>query len=234
MEIKRQLKKLLWKHLISSTRNSVALQRLQGVLSGMGYVPWTSSAVSPVAVETMLNDIVINRRSTIVECGGGVSTFLTARLLKELGREDAHVYTIDDNQAWVDVLRDSLVKYEIEEYVTIIEAPLQPTDLARSASGTWYSTDALKACDGLNAIDLLFVDGPKAGAGPNRLARYPALPFFADRLSERCTVVLDDIDREGEAEIAAAWSDRFGMDFDHRLLHGSIAIATRGSAFNYT
>lgn len=108
MEIKRQLKKLLWKHLISSTRNSVALQRLQGVLSGMGYVPWTSSAVSPVAVETMLNDIVINRRSTIVECGGGVSTFLTGRLLKELGREDAHVYTIDDNQAWVDVLRDSL------------------------------------------------------------------------------------------------------------------------------
>src|SRR5690606_18547556 len=70
----------------------------------------------------------------------------------------------------------------------------------------WYEASVFADID---TIDLLIVDGPPATTG--QLARYPALPLLAERLSPGAVVVLDDAERDAEAEIARRWCEEFGF-----------------------
>ena len=67
-------------------------------------------------------------------------------------------------------------------------------------SWLWYDLDAL---EDVTSIDMVIVDGPPGNI--QRLARYPALPLLADRLSDKAVVVLDDCFRHAEKEIVARW-----------------------------
>lgn len=206
-------------------RDAIAMQRL-GALSGP-YVPWTLMAMRPSAVTTILNDVVINRRATIVECGGGVSTIYLARLLKALGV--GHLHTIEDDAGWASQLRDLLSQDQLDRRVTVTEAPLAPCQL-HGYEQPWYSEHALRAVPA-EGIDLLLVDGPVAYGHGKRHARFPALPFFHSRLAPGCTVVLDDITRRGEQEVIDRWEHEFDLCFERRFIDGSIAIARRGDGF---
>jgi len=66
------------------------------------YLPWTIASMRPSGLVKVLNDIVVNRRYCIVECGGGVSTYYIASLIKERG---GHLYTIEHDKAWVSILK---------------------------------------------------------------------------------------------------------------------------------
>lgn len=229
--MKRSLKVLLWKHLLADIRNGRALHHLQALLAPDRYLPWTSAVVNPAALVPLLNDIQVNRRSVIVECGGGVSTILIGRLLEQLGRSDAHLYSIEHDAEWVRELNGLVRTFEIDDWVTIVEAPLVRTSHSHSVDALWYSTETLNAVEGFSDVDLLFVDGPPAHAPSQQHARYPALPYFIDRLGTRFCVILDDISRRGEHEIVQAWADQYDMAFEERILHGDYAICTRGDAF---
>jgi len=58
-----------------------------------------------------------------------------------------------------------------------------------------------------------------------------AVPVLKDKLSERCTVVLVDIDRQEEMEITKEWEVQIGVSFRFLHLHGNIAVGHRGQAF---
>jgi hypothetical protein len=64
----------------------------------------------------------------------------------------------------------------------------------------WYGQSVL---DDVDAIDMLIVDGPPSATG--ELARYPALPVLADRLSEGASVLLDDAARDDEQRVIERW-----------------------------
>jgi predicted O-methyltransferase YrrM len=192
-----------------------------------GYLPWSGSSIRPSALVSILNDIVINRRSFIVECGSGISTLYIGRLLQQKG---GHLVTIDHDAHWSVLLRDILKEEGLENTVTVIHAPM--CDSAHSLEGNqWYDETAISSVLNGQVIDLLLVDGPLAYKPEIRLARYPAVPFFASQLSENATIVLDDIHRKGEREIVKRWNREFGFTFEVRRRNGGIAIGTRNKKF---
>lgn len=191
------------------------------------YTPWSGMAMRPSAVTTILNEIVVNRRTSITECGGGISTLYIARLLAQLGRGSLH--TIEHDPGWASVLQELLERAKIESFVTVTVAPLAPSRLALDGQ-LWYSDEVL---DGLGAdsIDLLLVDGPVAFDAARRHARYPALPYFASRLAKNCTLIIDDIWRQGEQGVVDRWELESAFRFERRFTEGGIAIARRGEGF---
>ena len=188
-----------------------------------GYVPWSGSAIRPSALVSILNDIVINRRTSIVECGGGVSTLYIGRLLNQRG---GRLVTIEHDEVWSSMLRNILQEEELQDVVTVIHAPMSDSHHALEGN-QWYDERAVSEALSGQRIDLLLVDGPLACGPDIQLARYPALPFFAEQLDANATVVLDDIQRKGERRIARLWADEFGFHFDIRRRDGGIAIGNR-------
>jgi hypothetical protein len=208
------------------------------------YLPWSSSAMRPSGLVTVLNDIVINNRSRVVECGSGISTFYMARLLKQRG---GHVVSIEHDERWAHTVAEMLEAEALSEHATVIFAPLAKSQHSWNGS-LWYDEDRLRciadklqspvpigsdrsAVIGNGAIDLLLVDGPPAYEKESRYARYPAVPFFKSSLASNYTVILDDIDRRGEQEIIERWERELCIAFDRRFMNGTIAVGRSRESF---
>ncbi len=203
-----------------SSHDAVALQIL-APLSNI-YQPWNPSAIRPSALVKILNEIVLNRRSCIVECGGGISTVYIAQALKQ--QHKGHLYTIEDNLNWIEILKSLLEEQGLSEYVTIIPAPLVTCQFSLE-NNLWYDLSVFRSHIEPRTIDLLLIDGPPAYDRSRRLSRYPALPMLRDFLAPNLTIILDDINRSGEAEILVKWANEFGLTFEKHLYDGDIAIA---------
>ncbi len=184
-------------------------------------------SMRPSGLVKVLNEIVINRRSCIVECGGGVSTFYIARLLKEKG---GHLYTIEHDKEWVEVLQGLLAEQGLDKFVSVIFAPLVKTQLAVNA-GSWYNESIIQKALATIKLDLLIVDGPPAYQKSLSQARYPAVPYFKEFFSEDYAIVLDDINRKGEQEILLKWENQLGICFERYLIDGSVAIGRAKKSF---
>jgi len=184
------------------------------------YFPWSGYAMRPSGLIEVMNDIVLNHRSSIVECGGGISTVYIAQLLKNRG---GHLYTIEHNQKWFDFLQDFLQKEGIDHLVTLIYAPLTSTSLSLENT-PWYNLESInKQLSQEQKIDLLLVDGPPAYEEHIKYSRYPAVPYFLPQLADDFTIIIDDINRTGEQEIAYKWQKILNLDF--AIKPGDIAIA---------
>lgn len=190
---------------IKEIRSDVFAAQILSSLNGK-YVPWTMPALRPAALATLLNDIMINERETIVECGGGVSTIYIARLLKQMNR--GHLYTIEHDARWLEILREQI--HGEEDRVTLIHAPIQSP--GKTLQGEWYNEDiVIQRLKGVQ-IDLLIVDGPNETL-ENPQARYPALPILQPLFSKTCAVALDDVNRKGERAILAEWQKKINLRF---------------------
>src|SRR3954454_2746330 len=149
--------KLLNKFLLDATRDRkdvLAMQALAPLSSG--YLPWSQAAMRPSGLVAVLNDIVINNRSSVVECGGGVSTFYIARLLKSRG---GHIYSIENDETWANLLQKSLDDEGLHEQATVVYAPLAKTQYSWDGA-QWYDEKKLAPIIAGPKVDLLLVDGP--------------------------------------------------------------------------
>jgi predicted O-methyltransferase YrrM len=174
----------------------------------------------PSAVSTVVSEIAIRRRCHIVECGAGVSTLYIARLLRERG---GHLWSIEHDPKWADLVSEWLVEEQLTHQASVIVAELSPSHSGYGAP--WYAEEVLTAALGSLRVDLLIVDGPPATAPYARTARYPAVPYFKDRLASDWTIILDDVHRRGEYEIAQRWARELSVPFEYRSLEG-IGIAS--------
>jgi hypothetical protein len=188
------------------------------------YIPWTVGSLAPRALVGVLNDIVFHNRQVIVECGGGASTFFIGRLLHE--RQSGKLYTIEHSQNWARWLEDGIGREGLNERVSVIVAPLRSSPLAWDTNDAWYDDKEIISSLGSTMIDLLIIDGPPAYTTETRHSRYVALPFFYDHLSDTASVVLDNIDRQGERAIVDRWQRETDLDFIVRRDLG-IAVGTR-------
>ena len=154
----------------------------------------------PAAILAILNEIVINQRRMVVECGSGNSTVFMARLFAQHGI-DGHVESIDHDRGWAALTAAALARDQLERFATVTYAPL--------VDG-WYQRERLPACE---EIDLLVVDGPPAYDRGLELAREPALDAFWDRLAPNATIVLDDARRPAERNLIGSWERRREIQF---------------------
>jgi predicted O-methyltransferase YrrM len=215
------LRRLYWsyaRHGSQYRRDSLALQALTPL--ARTYVPWTHFALRPNAVVRVLNDIAVNRRTVVVECGGGVSTLFIARLLRERGGQ---LITIEESAEWAGSLDGQIRKERLAEHASIVHAPLGEVRLADGSHHLWYAPEPIAFLAARRDIDLLIVDGPVAERVPE--IRYPALPWLWRSLVPGATVVLDDVDRLAEQRIVNRWRDELGVPFDVRFLSG-LAVGT--------
>jgi hypothetical protein len=192
------------------------------------YAPWNAFAMRPAGLAAVLNDIVANGRTHVVECGSGVSTLYIARLLSERG---GRLQTIEDDRRWGELLAGELASEGLHQHATVTIAPLEPTAIGWDGEDArWYSTSILERAV-TEPIDLLLVDGPSAYTRRTRHARYPALPYFHPLLEPDSTIFLDDVARRGEREVLGRWEQEFDMRFERRYVRGRIAIARSPHSF---
>lgn len=218
----RQATNWFYNDVVLEIRDIKAMQQLAPLYDG--YLPWSGASLRPTTIAYLLNDITIHRRSSIVECGSGLSTLFIATQLERLGRTAGFV-SVDHDASWQEIIREELERRGVGHRVQLVHAPLTNTEHAWENEGAWYDTTILDREIPSEGIDLLFVDGPPANRSGLAHARFPAVPFFQSRLDPACKVVLDDGKRRGETEIASKWASLLGRSFKLDRLSGNIYVS---------
>ncbi|MEX1212869.1 MAG: class I SAM-dependent methyltransferase [Balneolaceae bacterium] len=218
----RQMTNWFYNDVVLEIRDIKAMQQIAPLYDG--YLPWSGASLRPTTIAYLLNDITIHRRSSIVECGSGLSTLFIATQLERLGRR-ADFVSIDHDASWHEIIREELERRGVAHRVQLVHAPLKESPYAWKKEGTWYDTTILESETPAEGIDLLFVDGPPANRPGLSHARYPAVPFFQSRLAPESKVVLDDGKRRGETDIATKWSQQLERPFNLDRLSGNIYVS---------
>lgn len=193
--------------------DEMALNKLLNLFDTKIFIPLTKWSISPKEVLHICNDITINKRSSIIEFGSGFSTFSIAQLLKN-NQIEASFVTVENDAEWAKELKGLLSKMNLEKFVKIVVVPITNVNdsISKTEQKTWYDSEALKKCLGSKLkFDLVVVDGPVGDSTP--YARYSAIPFLKDRLTDDFSVFLDDTHRPEEIEIINEW---------HQLLGGEL------------
>jgi hypothetical protein len=209
-----------------SDRDAMAMQYLSPLYRT--YLPWSAASMGPASIVIVLNEILVNHRRSIVECGSGVSTYFIAKILQGSG---GRLLTIDDNDRWLLTVKSILRQENLDHCVTFLHAPLAPCDLA-PGEPQWYDTKILdSAMHEISKIDLLLVDGPPACTPGTEYSRYPAGPYFKSNFADDFTILLHDIDRAPERKLMTLWGKCLGVRFEVRLSDDRIAIGRTAAAF---
>jgi hypothetical protein len=156
-------------------------------------------AGSPDFLLKIAEEVMRSKPLTIVECSSGTSTVVLARCLQLNGK--GHLYSLENSPEYANKSRALLAKHELTDWATVLDAPL----VTRNTETPWYDESAIPVQ--MPHVDMLVVDGPPHMTAP--LARYPALPRLHPRMSDRCTIMVDDADRKDEVEMLRRWKEEF-------------------------
>lgn len=146
--------------------------------------------------------VLEHRPRLVVDLGSGQSSVWMAGAMRQAGY-DGRVVGVDHEEQYARATEELARRQGVSDWLTVIHAPLVDETIGGRAVN-WYDQGALTS---LTGIDLLCVDGPPAQGVEQ--ARWPALPFFRERMSAGGRVVLDDMIRVDERQIAQDWLTRF-------------------------
>jgi predicted O-methyltransferase YrrM len=199
------------KEITQTFRQLEALQNLNAVLPATDVLPATRGwAASPDLLLVLVDLMISERPSLVVECGSGASTLWLALAMRRFG-VDGRIIALDHDPVFGGKTRDLLARHDVGDLAEVRDAPLESFSL----DGETYSWYARQAWEDLTEVDLLFVDGPPATTGHQ--ARYPALPLLSGSLSRVVTVVLDDLVVPDMQKVLRLWLDAY-PEFDSDLL----------------
>ena len=205
------LEKELKKEIRQTFRQLEALQNLSAVLPANDVLPATRVwAASPDLLLVLVDLVIAERPSLVVECGSGASTLWLALAMRKFAI-DGRIIALDHDPVFGSKTRGFLARHDVADLAEVRDAPLETFSL----DGETYSWYARRAWEDLKGIDLLFVDGPPATTGHQ--ARYPALPLLAGSLSPVATAVLDDLIVPDMQKVLRLWLDAY-PDFDSEIL----------------
>jgi predicted O-methyltransferase YrrM len=192
-------------------RQLETMQNLNAMLPASDVLPATRGwAASPDLIALLVDLVISERPSLVVECGSGVSTLWLALTMRQF-EIDGRIIALDHDPVFGDKTRAFLARHGVQDLAEVRDAPLESFSL-EGESYSWY---ARRAWQDLTGIDLLFVDGPPAATGHQ--ARYPALPLLSGSLSPAATVVLDDLVVPDMQKVLRRWLD-VHPDFGSELL----------------
>src|ERR1700758_609512 len=207
----RRLEADTGKEVRQTFRQLEALQNLSAVLPAGGVLPATRGwAASPDLLVVLVDLVITERPSLVVECGSGASTLWLALAMRRF-EIDGRIVALDHDPVFGAKTRDLLARHDVRDLAEVRDAPLESFSL----DGEDYSWYARRAWEDLKGIDLLFVDGPPATTGHQ--ARYPALPLLGGLLSPVATAVLDDLVVPDMQNVLRLWLDAY-PDFGSEIL----------------
>jgi len=181
------------------------------MLPASGVLPASRGwAASPDLIAVLVDLVMAERPSLVVECGSGGSTLWLALAMRRFGI-DGRIIALDHDPVFGAKTREFLARHGVEDLAEVRDAPLESFSL----EGETYSWYARAAWEDLTGVDLLFVDGPPAGT--NHQARYPALPLLHGSLSPVATAVLDDLVVPDMQKVLQRWLDAY-PEFSSELL----------------
>ena len=199
----RRIETRLGTELRQTFRQIEAIQNLNAILPASDVLPATRGwAASPDLILVLVDQVIAQRPSLIVECGSGASTLWLALALRRFGI-DGRIVALEANPAFANKTRGFLARHGVSDVAEVRDAPLEDLSLA-DGSYRWYARRAWKDLAG---IDLLFVDGPPAATGPK--ARYPALPSLREALNPASIVIVDDLLVPDMQESLRLWLDAY-------------------------
>jgi predicted O-methyltransferase YrrM len=199
------------KEIRQTFRQLEALQNLSTLLPATDVLPATRGwAASPDLLVVLVDLVIAERPSLIVECGSGASTLWLALAMRRF-EIDGRIIALDHDPGFGGKTRGLLARHDVGDLAGVRDAPLESFSL----DGETYSWYARRAWEDLTGIDLLFVDGPPATTGHQ--ARYPALPLLSGSLSPVVTVVLDDLVVPDMQKVLRLWLDAY-PDFSSEIL----------------
>lgn len=193
------------KDIFWAQQENACLQYLLNLLGPGNYLPHTEMAMSPITICHILNEIIINKRSSIIEFGAGNSTIYIAKIIKSFGLR-VKFYSVDSNEGWINCVTENLVALCVQDAVELIYAPVKETSGYASvlaSSYKWFDSDVIRKKIDSEKFDLIIVDGPTGKLCP--FSRYPAIPFLLHNFAESYTIFLDDAGRTDEAQILNEW-----------------------------
>ena len=194
----------------ASIKNKINLNEARLKLGNLGSstpLPWSNFSTNPIIICELIENASLPQIGNIIECGSGISTLYLASVIKSKG--NGHVYSIEDDQKWADITYAYLKQCNLENYCTIIVAPLKDLEID-GLKTKWYDIFQTELNIPTQSCGLLYVDGPK-GKGENDLRRYPAIPQLKDYLKSGSRVFLDDADRAGESIISDKWEQIYKL-----------------------
>jgi predicted O-methyltransferase YrrM len=210
-EAVRQVRADTPKEIKQTFRQLEALQNLSAVLPASDVLPATRGwAASPDLLMVLVDLVITERPSLVVECGSGASTLWLALAMRRF-EIDGRIIALDHDPVFGAKTRDFLARHGVGDLAEVRDAPLESFTL----DGETYSWYARRAWADLTGIDLLFVDGPPAATGHQ--ARYPALPLLSEALSPAATAVLDDLVVPDMQQVLKLWLDAY-PDFSSETL----------------
>ena len=205
------LEKEIKKEIRQTFRQLEALQNLSAVLPANDVLPATRGwAASPDLLAVLVDLVITERPSLVVECGSGASTLWLALSMRRF-EIDGRIIALDHDPVFGGKTRDFLARHDVRDLAEVRDAPLESFSL----DGETYLWYARRAWQDLTGIDLLFVDGPPATTGHQ--ARYPALPLLSGSLSPAATAVLDDLVVPDMQKVLRLWLDTY-PDFSSEIL----------------
>jgi len=163
--------------------------------------PLRGWAASPDFLLLLAEHVHRQQPEVMVECSSGASTVVLAQCAKQNNK--GHVFSLEQDVDYANKTRQELIKQGLQDWATVIDAPLQ----GYSFSGQIYQWYTLNDGIKFKPIDMLVIDGPPASL--NRCARYPAGPLLLPLLNKNGVVFLDDADRADEQEIVKNWLQEF-------------------------
>lgn len=180
-------------------KNAAATTELTNV--GVGFLPKSSYALASSTLLHWLNEVLINKRRRVFECGAGLSTIYLSKIALDHSI-DLKIVSVDESEEWLEVVHAHLVRLGCAHFAELIYAPID-----RTAEHAWYDEMWLnrRLPDHGEKYDAVLVDGPSSRAKGGLRTR--AIPFLLENnfLSDQFAIFVDDIYRLPEYEAFRSW-----------------------------
>jgi len=209
-ELRSEMPHLLRKEaagLLAQLEDLASLRDRLDLRKGLPYTKDWSAA--PDFLRIIAEHCLEARPGTIVECSSGLTTLVLARCCQINGH--GRVFSLENGARFAEKSEAELRRYGLGDHAEVLHAPLQP-HVVDGHQYSWYATEDLLP----QSIEMLVIDGPPGFLQQH--ARYPALPLLFERLTEGCTVFLDDAARADEVEIVELWQRRF-PELEHEFVN---------------
>jgi hypothetical protein len=201
---------------------------LQKLYHQGGYLPYTTSSLKFRFLACMTNDMVVNQRKAVVEFGSGISTIIAARLIK-MNNLNCTITTVDESEAWQDIIKNILKQENLLDYVQFICAPTEKsTDIQDSYE---YNSQIVRSHFGDKKFDLVLVDGPSAWQKSNIMSRASNIKFIKNNLQDSYTIFVDNSDRIGEIELTKRIANELSIKPSH--IDPTFLVFCKGPHFNF-
>lgn len=194
----KRLKSFLVDRIYSQVEALIGLHRELDRLPSLP--PLRRWALSPDTARAIVEMVIENKPSHVLECGSGASSVLLGHLKQ--GGLISKVTCLEHDPVWYEHTRFLLRNAGLLDSVDLWFAPLIETEISNRRQ-RWYDIDA----EFVTPIDILIVDGPPNKTGVN--ARWPALPLLISSCNPGCKIVLDDFARVEEQKVVEEWLEEF-------------------------